>query len=111
MEETTRDQPTAPRPAESTITEQLSRIEAKLDSIIDQQQVKDFYSTSDVARIMERSEFTVRQWCRLQRVHAQKRPCGRGRSQEWMITHQELQRIQSEGLLPLQNNFSHDDFD
>ena len=105
------DSPSLNRPSDRAIAEQLSRIEAKRDSIIKQQQIKEFYSTSDVAQIMGRSEFTVRQWCRLQRVHAQKRPCGRGRSQEWMISHQELQRIQSEGLLPLQNHFSYDDFD
>jgi hypothetical protein len=81
----------------------LDRIETKLDQIINRHQIQDYYSTSDVAEILKRSEFTVRQWCRLRRIHAEKRPCGRGRSQEWMISHSELQRIQSEGLLPLEH--------
>jgi hypothetical protein len=81
----------------------LDRIETKLDQIINRHQIQDYYSTSDIAEILKRSEFTVRQWCRLRRVHAEKRPCGRGRSQEWMISHSELQRIQSEGLLPLEH--------
>jgi DNA-directed RNA polymerase specialized sigma24 family protein len=81
----------------------LDRIETKLDQIINRHQIRDYYSTSDIAEILKRSEFTVRQWCRLRRVHAEKRLCGRGRSQEWMISHSELQRIQSEGLLPLEH--------
>ena len=81
----------------------LDRIETRLDQIINRHQIQDYYSTSDIAEILKRSEFTVRQWCRLRRVHAEKRPCGRGRSQEWMISHSELQRIQSEGLLPLEH--------
>jgi DNA-directed RNA polymerase specialized sigma24 family protein len=81
----------------------LDRIETKLDQIINRHQIQDYYSTSDIAEILKRSEFTVRQWCRLRRVHAEKRLCGRGRSQEWMISHSELQRIQSEGLLPLEH--------
>jgi hypothetical protein len=81
----------------------LDRIETKLDQIINRHQTQNYYSTSDIAEILKRSEFTVRQWCRLRRVHAEKRLCGRGRSQEWMISHSELQRIQSEGLLPLEH--------
>ncbi len=83
----------------------LARIEEKLDTLIQQRLIKEYYSTGEVARIVGRSEFTVRQWCRLRRVHAQKRPSGRGPSREWMISHAELQRIQSEGLLPLRDEF------
>ncbi len=35
------------------------------------------------------------------RVHAQKRDCGRGLSLEWIVAHAELRRIQNEGLLPI----------
>ena len=82
------------------LLEQLSRIETKLDSILIQGVEKDFYSTSELAAIVGRAEFTVRQWCRLRRIKAQKRPCGRGPSKEWMISHSELNRLRSEGLLP-----------
>ncbi len=46
----------------------------------------------------------MREWFRLGRIRAEKRPCGRGRSQEWMINHDELTRIRNEGLLPLRKD-------
>ncbi len=48
-----------------------------------------------------RADWTVREWCRLGRVHVEKRVCGRGSSKEWMLSHDELQRIKAEGLLPI----------
>ncbi len=78
----------------------IHRIEAKLDGLIQQNEAKEFYSTSEVARITQRAEFTVRQWCRLGRIRATKRSCGRGITKEWMISHEELTRLRSEGLLP-----------
>ena len=83
------------------LVERLDRIEAMLAALVRQRSVKDWYSTDEVAEILCKAPFTVRQWCRLQRVRAKKRPCGRGLSAEWMIAHEELQRIQNEGLLPL----------
>lgn len=86
----------------STLHEWLARIEAKLDALAEKRAVQEFYSTADVARILGKAEWTVREWCRLGRVHAEKRACGRGSSREWMVSHDELQRIQSQGLLPHQ---------
>lgn len=84
------------------LLQQLHRIEAKLDQLLDKEATQDYYSTADAARILGKAEWTVREWCRLRRVNAEKRLCGRGVSKEWMISHDELQRIQSEGLLPQQ---------
>ena len=78
----------------------LSRIEETLQSLAAERRVKDFYTTSEVAEKLGRSEFTVREWCRLGRVWASKRECGRGTSKEWSISHEELVRIQNDGLLP-----------
>jgi len=78
----------------------LERIEMALNTIIDQRTVKEFYTTAEVARIVGKAEFTVREWCRLGRVVAEKRPCGRGLTKEWIISHTELQRIRNEGLRP-----------
>ena len=50
--------------------------------------------------ILGKAEFTVREWCRRRRIHAQKRRSGRGKFCSWVISHEELQRIQREGLLP-----------
>jgi len=83
------------------LVERLDRIEAALHQLLVQETVKEWYSTGEVAKFLGKAEFTVREWCRLARVHAQKRDCGRGLSQEWMISHEELRRFQNEGLLPL----------
>ncbi|MDG2358084.1 MAG: helix-turn-helix domain-containing protein [Planctomycetaceae bacterium] len=81
----------------------LDRIETVLQQLTTQRLMKEYYSTSEVAKLVKRSEFTVREWCRLGRIAAEKRACGRGRSQEWMIPHDELLRFQCEGLLPIEH--------
>jgi hypothetical protein len=83
-----------------TTDERLDRIEAILRTLIEQRTVKDFYTTAEVAQMLHRAEWTVREWCRLGRVNGKKRACGRGASQEWIVSHEELQRIRNNGLLP-----------
>jgi transposase len=78
----------------------LDRIEAAIQSLVEQKTVKEWYSVEEVATRLGKAEFTVREWCRLKRIHAQKRAYSRGPHAEWMISHAELVRIQSEGLLP-----------
>ena len=82
------------------IHERLDRIEATLQQLVAQRIVKEYYTTGEVAQLLGKAEFTVREWCRLGRVWAEKRPCGRGSTKEWIISHEELSRIQNEGLLP-----------
>lgn len=81
--------------------ERLKRIESTLDQLIQHRTIKDWYTTSEAAAILCKAEFTVREWCRLGRVNAQKRPCGRGCTQEWIISQGELLRVRNHGLLPL----------
>ena len=83
------------------IIERLDRIESMLSNLVNQEPPKEFYTTSEVAQMLGKAEFTVREWCRLNRIFAEKRASGRGRSKEWMISYDEIRRIQSEGLLPL----------
>jgi len=78
----------------------LTRLEERLTELLDEKRQKDFYSTHEVAEQLGKAEFTVREWCRLGRIRATKRATGRGRSQEWMVAHQELTRVRNEGLLP-----------
>ena len=87
--------------SEEELSQRLQRIESMLSALLEREQTKEFYSTREVAALLGKAEFTVREWCRLGRVLAEKRPCGRGVSKEWMISHDELQRIQNEGLLPV----------
>jgi hypothetical protein len=78
----------------------LDRIEGMLAALVERQTIKDYYSTEEFARLVGRSEFTAREWCRLGRIRAEKRRSGRGAHSAWVISHQELMRYQREGLLP-----------
>ena len=82
------------------LDEIMAVIKAALALLTSQHQVQDWYDTTTAAKILGRSSYSVREWCRLGRVRAEKRHCGRGTSKEWMISHEELMRIKSEGLLP-----------
>jgi len=82
------------------ILDRLERIENTLKLLVQRQTVKDFYSTDEIAEILDKAEFTVREWCRRGRIRAQKRRSGRGKFQSWVIAREELQRIEREGLLP-----------
>jgi len=84
-----------------TVEERLERIESILVSLVEQQTVRDWYSTDQVAQILGKAEFTVREWARLGRIRAQKRKSGRGAYASWAVSHDELLRYQAEGLLPL----------
>lgn len=82
----------------ASIESVLAEIHAMLAN---RQPQKDWYTVRELAELLERSEFTVREWCRLERVNASKRACGRGNSTEWIVSAEELKRIQNEGLLPI----------
>lgn len=71
-----------------------------LASLVERVQVKDFYSVEEVSRLVGKAEYTVREYCRRGRIQAKKKPCGRGKGGEWLVSHNELTRLQNEGLLP-----------
>lgn len=81
------------------LMQRLDRIEAALTALVERQTVKDWYTTEEVARLVGKAEFTVREWCRLGRIRAEKKGSGRGKFQSWVVSHAELQRVQREGLL------------
>ena len=85
------------------VVSRLERIESALAVLLDRHETRDWYDTATVAEILDRSSYQVREWCRAGRVSAEKRACGRGRSREWMISHEELMRIKCFGLLPAKN--------
>jgi Helix-turn-helix domain len=76
----------------------LDPIENLLKKLVSQKAVKEYYSTAEVAERVKRCEYQVREWCRTGRIQAVKRKSGRGRSKEWMISHEELVRYESQGL-------------
>jgi len=82
--------------------ERLDKMESMLGELLRQRTVKDWYSTDEVAEIMGKAKFTVREWCRHGRVHCRKKNSGRGKHRDWVISNEELLRIQREGLLPLE---------
>jgi hypothetical protein len=59
------------------------------------------YSVEEAAELLGKTPFTVREWCRLGRINAAKRPERRGGSALWTIAADEIERYRNEGLLPL----------
>ena len=61
-----------------TVDERLEKIEAMLAVLVERQQVREWYSVEEFARIVGRAEFTCREWCRHGRIKAEKKDSGRG---------------------------------
>ena len=86
----------------------LRRVDAvwlRVEFVRDQRTIKESYTTVEVASIAGKKPYTVREWCRLQRINASKAMCGRGCEEEWRISHEDLLRIQNEGLLPIPDRY------
>ena len=83
-----------------TVEERLEKIESLLVVLVERQQVREHYSVEEFSRIVNRAEFTCREWCRHGRIKAEKKESGRGAYASWTISHAELLRFQREGLLP-----------
>ena len=83
-----------------TVEERLEKIEAMLVALVERQTVKDFYEIEEFAKLVSKSCFTCREWCRLGRIRAEKKLSGRGAYACWVVPHAELLRYQKEGLLP-----------
>ena len=81
--------------------ERLEKIEAMLVVLVERQAVREWYTTEQMAELLGKSEFTVREYCRLFRLNAEKRVSGRGKYPQWVVSHNEYLRYQKEGLLPI----------
>jgi len=86
-----------------TIDERLKVIQSMLAVLVERQMAKEFYEIDEFARIVGRSVFTCREWCRHGRVLAAKKNTGRGPHAAWIVSHAELRRYQQEGLLEPQS--------
>ena len=67
------------------ILDRLVRIEALLATLIDRQVVRDWYNTEQFAAAVGKAEFTVREWCRLGRIEAEKYRTQSGGANLWVI--------------------------
>lgn len=83
-----------------SIEDRLARIEGMLFQLAKRDCSRSWYSVEEFSRVVGRSAFTCRQWCRLGRIRAHKKASGRGAHTGWAISHEELLRYQREGLLP-----------
>lgn len=63
----------------------LARIESALGQLLRQQAVKEWYTSEEVALIVHKAPFTVREWCRHKRINAAKRACGRGKRKSGLL--------------------------
>jgi len=76
----------------------LDEIPASLAILVAQRTVKAWYTTAEVAQILGKSDYTVREYCRKGQVRAEKSANGRW----WLISHDELTRLCNHGPVPEQ---------
>ena len=81
------------------VAEAVRRLEAKIDLLLTGVPEREWYTTAEFAEAVERSEYSVREWCRLGRIHAAKKSSGRGSHPAWVIHADELDRYRRDGLL------------
>jgi hypothetical protein len=83
-----------------SVEERLEKIESLLVALVERQTVKEFYEVEEFAKLVGKSCYTCREWCRRLRIRAEKKLSGRGAYARWVVPHAELLRYQREGLLP-----------
>ena len=84
-----------------TLDERLEKIETMLAVLVDRQTVREWYTTHEFAKAVGKAEFTIREYCRLGRLRAEKRQSGRGAYPQWVLSQAELDRYRRNGLLPI----------
>jgi hypothetical protein len=85
----------------SCIRAEQENLRQMLMTLLNREQVKESYSTEEVAKKLGKRPWTVRQWCNLGQVPGAKHTAGRGKSGEWRIPHEVLVKLQNEGPTPL----------
>jgi hypothetical protein len=85
------------------VLEELQEIRKKVDALARQEPGREWYTIAEVAEILGLARYTVRENCRLGRIRAKKKRCGRGKGGgEWLVSLAELTRLKNEGYLPFQ---------
>jgi hypothetical protein len=80
----------------------LANIEFLLNQLLVRETVKAHYSVEEFSTLVGKAEFTVRQWCNLGRINAEKSMTQSGSTTRWVISRAEYERYSREGLMPLQ---------
>jgi len=91
------------------LQDSIDGLRADMNAVLAQLQTKpagppvarQWYSVDEVAAMLGRSSFTVREWCRNGQVHAAKKAERRGGAALWAISAEEVARYRDEGLLPV----------
>lgn len=83
-----------------TTIETLEQNLASINHPRDQAPAREYYSVPEFAELVGRGEYTVREWCRMERINAEKCETGRGDAKSWKIPADELARYRDHGLLP-----------
>ena len=97
------------------LREELSAVHAKLDAVQAELrsrpetpvESKRWYSVDEVAELLGKRPYTVREWARHGQINAAKRAERRGGAALWTISAEEVARYRNEGLLemdPARNN-------
>jgi hypothetical protein len=60
---------------------------------------REWYTVKEVAAMLNKIPYTVREWCREGRINATKRPEKRGGAELWNVSATEVARYKNEGLL------------
>lgn len=62
---------------------------------------REWFTPEEIGRLVGRSAFRVREWCRLRRIAARKRATGRGKYLGWEICREAVLYYLNHGLLPI----------
>jgi hypothetical protein len=85
----------------TAVQEQLRRLEEALHG---DEPEPTALTVAAAAALCNRSEFTVREWCRHGRIQCERASSGRGPYAEYRIPMEAIRHYQSHGLLPLVNS-------
>jgi hypothetical protein len=83
------------------LEERLDHFEQVLQQVLARSTAKSYHTVDEIAVMARRSAFTVREWCRLGRIRAEKAMTRSGASSQWRISQTEYERFCREGLLPI----------
>lgn len=77
------------------LADRIESLEKRIEAVVVGRLDKEWYTTEEVAVLMDRAPWTVRQWCLQGRVRAKKR----SGTDRWVVSRDEVERLMNNGLL------------